>query len=146
MGWYDKRKDLNVLIGRVLSDVRNVDDVITFDVLGGGQYQMYHAQDCCESVGVEDIAGDLKDLIGSPILQAEEVSSEGELARDEYEESYTWTFYKLATIKGSVTIRWYGSSNGYYSESVDFVETQAPAVKPEEGDGGIVADETRGGS
>ena len=74
-----------------------------------------------------DIVGDRKDVIGSPILLAEEVTHENEnpdvVAKiPEYQESFTWTFYKLATIKGSITIRWYGESNGYYSESVEFAK------------------------
>ena len=66
----------------------------------------------------------MRDLVGSEILLAEEVSS-GENPDGvtvEYQDSFTWTFYKLSTIKGSVTIRWYGESNGYYSEAVDFCE------------------------
>lgn len=117
------------LIGKVLIEIRESDDELLFTDSDEQVYRMWHSQDCCESVYIESIVGDLEDLIGSPICVAEEVTnsfSEGEPGKDElkpldeYDESYTWTFYKLATIKGSVTIRWYGSSNGWYSERVDF--------------------------
>lgn len=103
-------------------------DRLEFETTDGRRFVMYHDQDCCEHVSIEDIAGDLKDLIGSPILQAEEETdsdnpkSKGDGEHKLADESSTWTFYKLATIKGSVTIRWYGSSNGYYSERVSFEE------------------------
>jgi hypothetical protein len=87
-------------------------------------YKLCHFQDCCETVVIESITGDLADLIGTPILLAEEVVSEDPPPGSERIESDTWTFYKLRTIKGSVDIRWHGTSNGYYSESVDFVEVR----------------------
>lgn len=116
--------DVNVLVGKTLSKIHGGvvgDDVITFTTTDGEMYSMFHYQDCCESVCVEDIVGDMQDLVGEPLLIAEEVS--GEIPADfnaADHESVTWTFYKFATRKGYVDIRWLGESNGYYSESVTF--------------------------
>lgn len=89
----------------------------------GKQYLLGHHQNCCERVNLEDVCGDLEDLIGSPIIMAEEVSSEPpeDFNKDNYD-SYTWAFYKLGIQKGTVTLRWFGSSNGYYSEAVYLYE------------------------
>lgn len=116
--------NVSTLLGKIILVISGFvgDDVITFITADMKKYQMYHDQDCCENVRVEDVCGDYDDLIGSPLLQAEEITNESEpYAGDD---SYTWTFYKFATIKGSVTIRWLGESNGYYSESVDFKEVK----------------------
>lgn len=112
------------LLGKTLSavEVNSAMDELVFTLDNGEQYMLYHAQDCCENVSIEDICGDLSDLVGSPILMADEASSDENLLGVEmdYQDSFTWTFYKLATLKGYVTIRWYGESNGYYSERVDW--------------------------
>jgi hypothetical protein len=106
------------LKGMILSDISVLDDEIYYYTSCGRVFKSYHDQDCCESVYIESFVGDVKDLIGEPILIAEEVS---EIGPSDYESS-TWTFYKLATRKGYVDIRWIGVSNGYYSESVYFKE------------------------
>jgi hypothetical protein len=98
-------------------------DTVDFLCSDGSTFRLYHSQDCCESVGLVDIEGDIQDLIDSPIIQAEEVSDEDfetNYVFDYQPESHTWTFYKLATIKGYVTLRFLGESNGYYSEGMDF--------------------------
>jgi hypothetical protein len=121
---YKERRGIAVLKGETLTKIEKSKDYdeIIFHVDNGEKYIMYHSQDCCESVTIDDIEGDLDDLIGSPILQAEESTSDENPngVVKQYQDSFTWTFYKLATVKGYVTIRWYGSSNGYYSESVYF--------------------------
>jgi hypothetical protein len=103
-------------LGKVLQEVfvDEEDDYIIFTFDNGDQYKMCQLEDSCASVYIEDIAGTLGNLIGSPLTMAEEISEEDHEAH----ESGTWTFYKFATIKGYVTMRWYGASNGYYAEEV----------------------------
>jgi len=101
--------------GLIFSSIDKSDEEIIFTTQSGEKYKMYHEQNCCEDVYIEDVVGNLDDLIGSPILLAEEVTQDGDTEWG----TCTWTFYKLATLKGYVTIRWNGESNGYYSESVD---------------------------
>jgi hypothetical protein len=115
---------VNELLGKVLVDIQVSDDEIVFKTAGGDSYKLFHCQECCEYVTIDDICGDVKDLIGNPLLLAEEAISEENPpgVSKEYQDSFTWTFYRFATVKGYVTIRWYGESNGYYSEEVDFVK------------------------
>lgn len=127
--------DISDLVGKTVASIDVVDDPkkdnqIIFKCIDGSEYIMHHVKDCCESVYIEDICGDINDLIGVPIVRAEEVSNEPEPVSELSEdyESYTWTFYKFAA-KADVTIRWFGSSNGYYSESVYFVQTKEPRFK-----------------
>lgn len=122
----EKNTGIKMLLGKTLKAIKVSDskDEILFTTNDDKAFKMYHSQDCCESVCVDDIIGDLDDLIGVPIMKAEEVENYKEnppnITEKDYQDSFTWTFYHLATIKGYVTIRWYGESNGYYSESVSF--------------------------
>jgi len=70
----------------------------------------FHVQDYYESVSIKEITGDLLDLVGEPLIEAEVVT--------EQSESSTYSFYKFATKNGAVKITWFGESNGYYSEEV----------------------------
>ena len=121
-----KQIDISYLLGKTINKIDQQEDEIRFVLSDGEQLALLHLQDCCERVTVEDIIGDMEDLIGSPITMAEVVESEAnpESVVKYYQDSFTWTFYKLATVKGYVTIRWYGESNGYYSESVDLVKIE----------------------
>ena len=79
-------------------------------------YELRHYQECCESVELVDVCGDVEDFSNNIIRRAEcntrDVDTEdGEL---------TYSFYRLDSDKGSLVLRWTGESNGYYSQEVDF--------------------------
>ena len=126
----DRDVDFSTLVGKTLTKVEGSegDDAIIFTTTDGEEYQLWHSQDCCESVSVDDICGEWNEIIGHPILKAEENSSTDPIENDPHApkegdyggDSFTWTFYRITTELGQVVIRWYGYSNGYYSEGVTF--------------------------
>lgn len=92
----------------------------------GTEWMLFHAQDCCERVWLADVTGDVNDLLGLPLLVAEERVQKGPPLDEDYGTS-TWTFYDFRTVRGSVTLRWIGESNGYYSERVELFNPEADA-------------------
>ena len=131
--YLSNERGIESLVGQKILDIQitrnqpKLDDYIIFKTtnIDGIEktYHMYHSQDCCESVYIEDICGDINDLIGQEIVNAYESSnSEDDPGDNCVDDTYTWTFYNIQSTKGSVSIRWFGSSNGYYSEEVNFIE------------------------
>lgn len=85
----------------------------------GTGIRMYHSQDCCERVWLEDCEdADPKDFVGATLVQFEEASNSGPSNCGIQE----WTFYNIRTTKADVSLRWCGESNGYYSTSVDVIK------------------------
>lgn len=90
-------------------------DEIQFACESGELYSMHHVRDCCEHVSIEDVCGELADLVGQVVVDAFEKQQLGDCW------SSTWTFYTIRTQRTTVTIRWFGESNGNYSETADFM-------------------------
>lgn len=88
-------------------------------------FVLTHEKICCESVEVCDTDNDdfksLRELVGSKLISIEEVADVD--CSDEppccIDVSSTWTFYNIKTTTDVVQLRWFGTSNGYYSERVD---------------------------
>lgn len=116
------------LVGVTLAAVKGLEvnsETVKLLSVDGREWQLRHMTDCCEVVLVQDVAGDVEDLIGQEILFAEESSKINEPLEDGTtgnDCSWTWTFYTLRTMKGTVSFRWLGESNGYYGEEVTFVQ------------------------
>ena len=114
--------DISEMLGKTFVSIEGMcknSESVLFQCDDGYRYKMYHDQECCEHVYLEDVAGNVEDLLYSPITLAEVVTNKDSGDKvDDCDESWMWTYYKLATVKGYVTLRWYGASNGYYSEEV----------------------------
>lgn len=106
-------------VGKTLTSVEGLkkhNSEIRFHTADSSTYIMYHAQDCCECVYLEDIDCDIEDFNGAVILSFDEYHASNETEHG----SITYTFYTIETSKGRIWLRWNGSSNGFYSEAVNF--------------------------
>lgn len=59
------------LLGRTIVKIEGAEkdsEEILFTLENGDIFRMYHEQDCCEDVRVEDVGGDINRLIGNPLL------------------------------------------------------------------------------
>ncbi len=109
--------------GKVLTQVKINEngDEIEFLFADSSKYVMFHYQDCCESVSIYDQQGKPSDLFYDVLVEAKEETSSDwpdDVKEQEYGDSYTWTIYTFATEKAKWVVRWLGTSNGYYSESI----------------------------
>ena len=100
--------------GKQFFHIQENEDEIFFYCNDGKIYQMYHDQESGESVYIDKIEGNIKDLIDTDILNLDVVA----ISKKEKYGTSTTTTYKFETTKGLVTINWIGNSNGRNSEDV----------------------------
>lgn len=114
------------LVGHTLNSVQYMTEE-SHEVIftsGPNVWLMNHEQDCCESVYLDDVVGNPDHIVGYPIVSAIVTTSHNDPRHHDMNGSHTWTFYYISTVRGTVTLKWYGGSNGYYSEEVDFTQVE----------------------
>lgn len=118
---YGDRIEVESLIGEVLThvdtDEKNSQIMLTTE--SGKIIKIFHDQDCCETVSIEDTEGDWHNLVGKVIVEATHESVKEGDPPPEYPDSWTRTTLKFRVSNATLISRWIGESNGYYSESVD---------------------------
>lgn len=124
-----RQTEIAELVGNTIVEVVGLNkgsECVRFKLKDGRTVEMCHEQNCCEQVLLEDIVGDTECLLKGPVVLAEDASSREGSPLDGYcRDSHTWTFYTIGTAAGCVVLRWYGASNGYYSEEVSVFVSEA---------------------
>ena len=75
-----------------------------------------HDQNCCECVQFESTDIPLSELVGHRIIKVEKRAVHREI--DYGDETKTWYIFEVEGV-GTCTMRWCGTSNGWYSTAVD---------------------------
>ena len=110
------------LEGLYILAIEYKDNAIKFEVSRnhGDSFFAYleHEQGCCEDVYLESVDSTIgpDDL---PVLVYS--ASEEYVQKDTEEGSETSSWYKIQTDKGYLTARFFGSGNGFYSETAELI-------------------------
>jgi hypothetical protein len=116
------RKQLDNMVGRVVKYIDIDKEEMKITCEDNSVFTFYHEQDCCENVYIADTVGDPMSLKGWKLLSVDmdaENESDGWDGFRFDQISRTVTMVKFVTDENTVSVRWIGESNGYYSESVD---------------------------
>ena len=124
----DNRIKKENLFGRVIKSITGLEkDSTEVKIIfkDGGEIIQNHKQEWSEEVYVEQVDGNVFMHEGAIVYELlEKVCSKDEIPEEELlssSDSLTATFYTLKTSKGYLDWRWYGESNGYYSENVECI-------------------------
>ena len=112
------------LIGKTISGFNLDPDKcwIEFNTSDGEKLHYEAHAECCSYSWIESIE-DLDNLIGETIISVDEKDIDG---RQEEEHEWLQVYnYDLNTCKGSCTIDFRNSSNGYYGGSLEFNECRS---------------------
>jgi hypothetical protein len=119
--------ELEAIIGETVTGIdffndpyRRLPKEVLITMKSGKQLRLYHDQDCCETVELVSIDGDICKLIGKPILSTELGVDEDYDGPEIGDDSGTETKITLRCDDETVIMRWIGESNGYYGEQLDF--------------------------
>jgi len=124
-----KQKTINEfkkMVGEIISEITlktddNNYEQLIFKTESGKIFKMFHENDCCEIVYLEDvIGGRLTDLLGETVVDVDIKTNS--IKNNKNTEIYIeYYFYEIKTNENTITLRWYGDSE-YYSAYVDFEE------------------------
>lgn len=119
---------IDELKGKTITKIKNENGggrVVIF-TKEGPIYRMDHQQDCCETVLCTEIEGEIEQILNSPVTNTKEIIEHDEEGKLSDYESLTLTDFLIETESARLLIKWLGTSNGYYSESVIIEEIYSP--------------------
>jgi hypothetical protein len=102
----------STLKGQTITKITSDFESVTFKTVGK-TYKLEHFQDCCESVRLKNVIGDIKDILNVPITLAEEDNpSNPDWHLDHYDDSHTWSVFILEAAGKRVEFWFLRESNG----------------------------------